>query len=99
MNRLIQINLLGRRFTYAVVISVLFFTANLVISHAQSSNLLSSGNQPQAVQTTEAEDKSNLADPDVAESADDPDWTVSDPPAATDPNNSTGDEVLLRPPR
>lgn len=98
MNRLIQINLLVRRFTYAVVISVFFFTANLVISHAKNSDLLSSGNLPMAVQTTEAEEKARLADPDVTDS-NDSDPIVSDPPAVTDPNNSTGDEVLLRPPR
>ncbi len=99
MNRLIQINLLVRRFTYAVVISVFFFTANLVISHAKNSDLLSSGNLPMAVQTTEAEEKARLADPDVTDSLNDSDPTDSDPPATTDPNNSTGDEVLLRPPR
>lgn len=98
MNRLIQINLV-RRFTYAVVIFVLFLTANMVISHAKSSNPLSLVNQSTETQTTEAEEKAKLTDPDLADSSNDADSSVIDPPATADPDNSTGDEVLLRPPR
>ncbi len=99
MKRLIQINLLIRRFIHAVVISIFFFSASLVISHAQISNLLSSGNRPVAVLTTEGDEKAPPADPDLADALNDSDSTVSDPLATTDQNNSTGDEILLRPPR
>lgn len=99
MSRLIQVKLLTRRFTYAVVVSVFFFTASLVISHAQNFNLLSSSNQLMAVQAAETDEKVKLADPDVENPGNDADSTVSDPPATTDQNNSTGDEILLRPPR
>ncbi len=99
MSLLIQVQLLLRRFAYAVVVSVFFFTASQVISHAQSSSLLFSGNQVLAVQVTELDEKPMLTDPDVTELLTDSDSTVSDPPATTDQNNSTGDEILLRPPR
>lgn len=90
---------LARRFSCAIAICAFLFTANFVVSPAQAHTALASDALTPVISETDISLTRNVSDPDVAAPLDEEESIPSDPPATTEPNNSTGDEILLRPPR
>lgn len=89
---------LARQFCCVIAICVFLFIVNFVVSPARASALLASRGHTPAVSATDINLTGNLSDPDVT-SPPNEEPLLSDPPATTETNNSTGDEILLRPPR
>lgn len=100
MNWLIQLKyILTRQFLHAAMLCALPFALSVLILQAQASRLFIPGNQNIILPATEIGEKKLFQEPDVVEPVNNEDAVSSDPPGATEQNNSTGDEILLRPPR